>query len=205
MGNWIDCQLSVLAADPAEINQIEPALKEPSDELLRWAAGRVNKSPEEIAADVKELVSFAAVRNLGFVHPSVNKARRFKNGFKDRFWGTVMSHLVFASEKFPTAIFLLEYWDAQWSYAGKMVIRAGEEIQHVRDDKQQAQAQEWLLPNIFAPYWAEYQNGLEFGSLWGQWVTELAAAVRGLEASTSTPHTSVTAVAEELEDFGNQV
>jgi hypothetical protein len=180
MSNWVDFDLDVLAGNPTEINQIEAALQEPCDELLCWFAGRVNKNPEEVAADAKEIVSLKPDSNLGYIDASVNKARRFRNFFKDRGWGIVMSHIVLVSEQFPTAIFLLEYWDYQMSYAEKMVIRAGEEFQHVIDGKQQAQGCEWVLPNIFAPYWAEYDQGLEFGSLWGQWVSELAARVQQL-------------------------
>jgi hypothetical protein len=94
-----------------------------------------------------------------------------------------MSHIVLVSRQFPTAIFLLEYWDDQYSYAGKLVIRAGEEIREVFDGNQQSQACEWVLPDIFAPFRAEYDRDLEFGSLWGQWVRELAAGIRELQSS----------------------
>ncbi len=183
MSNWIDCDLDVLAGSPAEITQIEAALQEPRDELLYWFAGLVDKRQEEIAADVKGLVSFKPDRKLGYIAPSVNKTRRFKNLFKDRGWGTVISHVVLVSAKFPTAVFLLEYWDDQYSYAGRLVIRAGEEIREVYDGNQQAQSHEWVLPNIFAPYRAEYDRGLAFGSLWEQWVSELAAGVGELQSS----------------------
>lgn len=188
MSNWVGFRLDVLAGSPAEINQIEAALQEPCDELFCWFAGHVNKRPEEVAADVKEIVSFKPDSNLGYIDPSVNKARRFKNSFKDRFSGTVMSHIDFVSKQFPTAIFLLEYCDDQWNYPGKMVIRAGEEIHHVCDGNQQAQvhACEWVLPNIFAPYWTEYVDGLEFGCLWEQWVSELAAVIRQLQSRASS-------------------
>ncbi len=183
MSNWVDFGLDVLAASPEEINQIEASLQEPCDELLCWVAGLVDKRQEEISADVKGLVSFKPDRNLGYIAPSVNKARRSKNFFKDRGWGTVMSHVVLVSAKFPAAVFLLEYWDDQYSYAGKTVIRGGQEIREVRDGNQQSQSCEWVLPNIFAPYRAEYDRELEFGSLWNQWVSELADAVKELRSS----------------------
>ena len=84
MSNWIDMTLDVLAASPDEINRIEAALQEPCEELCAWVAKRWEADPKEIAAEVKALVTFKPTRNLGYVHPSVNKARRFYNLFKDR-------------------------------------------------------------------------------------------------------------------------
>jgi hypothetical protein len=199
MNNPIDFYLDVLAASPEEINQVEVALQQTCDELLCWAAGRVSKRPEDIAADVKEIVSFKPVRNLGYIDPSVNKARRFTNFFTDRFWGTVMTHVLFVSKQFPTAILLLEYWDPMASYAGKMVIRAGEEVHHVCDSKQQSQSCEWVLPNIFAPFLTEYWNGEDFGCLWDQWVSELVGAVQQLQAMSSATQAGVALAGETLE------
>jgi hypothetical protein len=62
------------------------------------------------------------------------------------------------------------------------VIRAGQEIRSTRDGHQQAQAQEWILPNIFAPYWTEYELGLEFGSLWDQWMSEMQSELADMKA-----------------------
>lgn len=84
MSNWIDVTLDVLASSPEEINKIDAALQQPCQELLAWVAKRSGEDPREIAAGVKDLVSFEPKRNLGYVHPSVNKARRFENSFKDR-------------------------------------------------------------------------------------------------------------------------
>jgi hypothetical protein len=177
MSNWVVFKLDVLAGNPAEINQIEAALQDPCDKLIRCAADRTDEPWDEIAATVKKLVSFKPDRNLGYVDPSVNKARRFKNSFKDRCWGIVMGHIGLVSKQFPTAIFLIHY---HHEYAGKMVIRTGKEVKHICDDNQQGQNDEWVLPNIFAPYLAEYDRELEFGSLWKQWVSELGASVQQL-------------------------
>ena len=183
MSNWIDCDLDVLAGSPAEITQIEAALQEPCDEVVCWFAGLVGKRPEEVSADVKGLVSFKADRNLGYIHPRVNEARRVKNSFKDRHWGTVMSHILLVSEQFPSAIFLMEYWDRCTGYAGQIVVHAGEEVREFCDDNPQAEGQEWVLPHIFAPYWTEWSLGLEFGSLWDKWVSDLASGVGKLRSS----------------------
>jgi hypothetical protein len=184
MSNWIGFDLDVLAGSLAEINQIEAALQEPCDELICWFAGLADRREQEVVADVKELVSFKPDRNLGHIDPSVNKARRFKNFSKDPYWwGTVMNHIVLVSKQFPTTIFLLEYWDDQYSYAGKLVIREGEEIREVYDGNQQYQACEWVLPDIFAPFRAEYDRELAFGSLWEQWASEFTAGVGELQSS----------------------
>jgi hypothetical protein len=58
MSNWVDVHLDVLAASPQEINQIERALQEPCDELIAWCAQRSGEDPKEIAAGVKEIVTF---------------------------------------------------------------------------------------------------------------------------------------------------
>jgi hypothetical protein len=135
MSNWIDMRLDVLASSPEEINQIERALQDPREELLKRVAKKRGGDPKEIASDVKVLVTLKPTRNLGHLDPSVNKARRFENEWKDKFWGVVWSHVLFVSEAFPEAIFLGEYWDISTSCAGKRVIRGGREIRHIHDGK----------------------------------------------------------------------
>jgi hypothetical protein len=170
MSNWIDMQLDVLASCPDEINRIERALQEPCDELIAWRAQRSGEDPKEIAGSIKEIVSLKPVRNLGYLDPSLNKARRFEGEWKDRFWGLVWSHLHFVSRDFPKAVFLAEYWDDCMSYGGKIVIHAGDEIRSSYDGDHHAQGIEWVLPNIFAPFRTEYELGLECGSLWNEWI-----------------------------------
>jgi hypothetical protein len=51
----------------------------------------------------------------------------------------------------------------------------------VRDFDQQAQAVDWTLLDIFAPFWAEYERELPFGSLWNKWVHDLVSAANGLK------------------------
>ena len=182
MSNWIDVHLDVLASCPEEINQIERALQEPCEELLVWVAKKWGGDAKEIAADVKTLVTFKPTSNLGYDHPSVNKARRFCNSFKEHYWGVVWSHVDFVSRDFPEAIFLGEHWNLQASSASRRVILSGQEIRSTRDGHQQAQAQEWILPNIFAPYWTEYELGLEFGSLWDQWMSEMQSELADMKA-----------------------
>jgi hypothetical protein len=177
MSNWIDVTLDVLATSPDEINKIEVALQKPCEKLLKWVAQRWEDNPNEIAADVKELVSFDPKSNLG----SASKARRFENSFKDRYSGVVWSHVDLVSRDFPEAIFLAEHWNLQASSAGRTVIRAGEEIRYVHDGSQRAQGYEWVLPNIFAPYWTEYDLGLGFGSLWDQWLSEAQSELASMK------------------------
>jgi len=157
------------------------------EQLEKEAAKEFANNPSAKSAHVdldglRELVEFKAVRNLGYVDESVNKARSFHNTFKDGGSGIVDRHLGEISEEFPSAIFLLTFCDMQASYSGKTVIRAGELVQHIHDGNQQAQAQDWTLLDIFAPFWAEYGNGLPFGSLWNQWVDDVIAAARALKS-----------------------
>jgi hypothetical protein len=51
-----------------------------------------------------------------------------------------------------------------------MTIHAREEIRSSYDGDHHAMGREWVLPNIFAPYEAEYELALEFGSLWDEWM-----------------------------------
>jgi len=95
MSNWVDVHLDALASSPEEINQIERALQNPCDELIAWRAQLCGEGPKEIAANVKGIVQFKPVRNLGYVDPSINKARRFEGSWKDKFWGLVWSHCLF--------------------------------------------------------------------------------------------------------------
>lgn len=172
MSNWLDYKLDVLATSPEEINRIAARLKQPSAELLDWAAKRANRKPDEIEQDVTELVSCEPVTNLFYIHESVNKARRFKNSFKDRFTGIVDSHIFEISREFPNAVLLLEYTDGQYSYSGKTVIRAGEAVRRIFDGKQQSQGLDWVLLDIFAPFVAEWDRGMPFGSLWTKWLDD---------------------------------
>ncbi|MGC2517084.1 MAG: hypothetical protein WA383_21385, partial [Terriglobales bacterium] len=144
MSNWIDYDLDVLASNPDEINQIAARLNQPSLELAYWAAKRFGQPVGEVAEGLKELLAFKTVRNLGYLDNAVNKARRFSISFKDKYSGVVKSHLSEVSEAFPTAIFLVTYYDMQASYAGKWVERAGELVQQIHDGDQQAQAIDWV-------------------------------------------------------------
>jgi hypothetical protein len=196
MSNWIDYDLDVLASNPAEINQIAARLNQPSFELATWVAQRFGQPVGEVAEGLKELLEFKSVRNLGYIDNAVNKARRFSISFKDKYSGVVKSHLSEVSEAFPTAIFLVTYYDMQASYAGKWVERAGDLVQQIHDGDQQAQAIDWVLLDIFAPFRAEYELGLEFGSLWQKWLADTATAVQDLRrelSSASVPEERVEA------------
>jgi hypothetical protein len=169
MSNWVDLHLDVLSSSPDEISRIERALREPCQELIDWRAQQTGDAPKEIAGSIKEIVSLKPIRNLGYVHSSVNKARRFAGEWKDKFSGLVWSHVEFVSRDFPSAIFLAQYWDDQMSYGGKRVFHAGDEIRSSFDGDHHAQGIEWVLPNIFAPFRAEYELGLKCGCLWDEW------------------------------------
>ena len=198
MSNWIDLHLDVLAASPAEINQIERALQNPCEELITWRAQHTGENPQDIAANIKDIVMLKPVCNLGYVDPSVNKARRFQSSWKDKFSGLVWSHVHFVSADFPSAIFLAQYWDDQLSYGGKRVFHAGDEIRSSRDGNHHAQAREWVLPNIFAPFEAEHELGLEYGTLWNEWVEDMRKELAELKetygsAADLTPEQKIAA------------
>lgn len=190
MSNWIDYNLDVLAGSPGEINQIAKRLNQPSSELAAWVAQRNGQTLIAVQEDLKELLEFKTVKNLGSVVPEVNKARQFSLAFKDRSYGVVNSHLIEVSEAFPKAIFLLEYFDMQASYSGKRVMRAGDVLQEVFDSNQKVQGLDWALLDIFAPFRAEYYGEEhDFGSLWTPWLDAIMAAAKSLkeeQASTNT-------------------
>jgi hypothetical protein len=165
------------------IRWIETALQQPCQKLLEWVAKRWKMGREEIATEVTSLVALKPTGNLGPVEHSVNKARRFENEWKDRFWGIVWSHLHFVSEDHPKAIFFVTYWDTCMSYSGKTVIRGGDTGCEIYDGKQHAQGYDWVLPDIFAPIRAEYENGLAFGSLWDLWISEMQSELANLKSS----------------------
>jgi hypothetical protein len=197
MSNWIDYQLDVLATSPAEINQIAERLNQPSAELASWVAQRDGQPVSEVAEDLKELLKFKTVKNLGYVDPAVNKAQRFSLSFKNSGYGIVDSHLAEVSEAFPKAIFLLEFVDMQASYSGKRVMRVGQTVREVFDGDQKAQGLDWALLDIFAPYRTEYfGEEHEFGSLWASWLDAIIATAESLrheQASTNTESTEGTA------------
>jgi hypothetical protein len=158
---------------------------QPSPELLTWVAEKWSQPVSEVTEGLKELIAFKETKNLVYVAPDVNQARRFRASFKDKFSGIVRSHLFEVSEAFPTVILLLEYFDLQASYAGKEVIRAGEVVQAVHDGDQQAQGVDWTLLDIFAPFRTEYEAKLEFGSLWGQWLDAQSREIERLRHELS--------------------
>jgi hypothetical protein len=182
MSNWIDYNLDVLASSPDEMNRLAERLNRPSQELTSWVAQRFEQPLAEVAEGLKRLLEFKAVKNLGYLNNSVNKARRFRIAFNDKRYGIVWSHLLEASRAFPAAIFLLEYCDEGVSYAGKQVIRAGEVVHELHDGDRQVQGLDWALLDIFAPFRTEYYGETaEFGSLWLRWLEAVIAAARRLK------------------------
>src|ERR1700757_3693173 len=103
MSNWIDYNLDVLARTPAEINKIAERLNQPSLHLASWIAQRNGQPVDEVTANLKGLLEFKTVKNLGYINDEVNKARRFTLAFKDKNYGIVDSHLFDVSDAFPTA------------------------------------------------------------------------------------------------------
>lgn len=136
--------------------------------------------------DLREFVGFKPISNLGHLAESVNKARRYQNSFKNHSEGPIYMHLCLVSAAFPDAIFLAHYSNIGWGYSWKEVMRKGVVERSVSDCDQPAQAIEWVLPDIFAPFRAEYQNGQPFGSMWNEWVDDLVAAANELRTYRAT-------------------
>jgi hypothetical protein len=183
MSNWIDHELDVLAQSPEELERVITRLQQPAaklvDRVTRQEAARsvnvadtdfdeqfiltleppkpVHHQVKSLAEHLKELVRFNLVDR--FRSQGMTKSCRLKLACKDHSAHIVRAHLFDVSAEFPDAIFLLLYYDMQASYAGKKVIKAGELIQQIHDRHQQAQAMDWVLVDIFAPYKAEYELG----------------------------------------------
>ena len=185
MSNWLDYELDVLASSPSEINQIAERLKQPSTKLADFFANKSGRPVKEITEVLKDLLAFKAAEKCA--EAGVDKARRFRLTFKDRFHDIVDGHLLEVSEDFPSALFLLLYYDQQSSYSGKQVVRGGEVIQQIHDGEQPAQGIDYCLVDIFAPFKVEYYADLECGSLWQGWLGKMAAAIGELNARQS-PH-----------------
>lgn len=179
MANIIYYEMTVLAPSPADINEIEARLKEPSAELVSWVASRFPKE-EVTKASVSSLVGFEPARNIFCVDPSVNKARVFKCSFK-RWTGIVDSHVIEVSAKFPSSAFLLEDRDCQDDYCRKRVIIAGRLVKQTDDGHSRAQCIDWATLDIFAPFVSEYSLGLPFGSLWEDWLDDMEAELERLK------------------------
>lgn len=187
MSNWVDMRLDVLASSPEEADQIEHALQNPCAKLIA-ASGRFAEGvePKIVAANIKKVVAFRPVCDLGSVDPPVNQARRFEGSWVVKSWNLVNTHLLIVSNAFPDGIFLMQYWDDgdRWM----KVIHAGKEIRSLYDGDRHGMGCEWVLPNIFAPFEAEYWLGLEVGSLWDEWVAGMREQIEHLAFDGHRPH-----------------
>lgn len=182
MSNSIYYRVDVLASSLTEMNNVAESLKQPSSTLVDWIAEKGRQPVHEVAENIKRLLAFVDVGEVvGFID-SIGKTHQFGLSFPQKYHGIVDSHLLEVSRAFPAAVFLLEYFDPQFSYSGKKVIRADEVVQHIHDGSQKAQAVDWVKLDIFAPFRAEYDARLPFGSLWKQWVDDMISATDELKS-----------------------
>jgi hypothetical protein len=179
MGNMVECALYVLADGLDEVNNIEAALQEPSRELVARFAGSGENIPDTISQDVRALVTF---NRDCCVSGSDVGVGGFVNSFSDCFWVFVRDHLRYVSGLFPSSVFLLEFSGA--TYVGQVVITGGKEIREVRDNRRYDGP--WAFPNIFIPFVVEHELEMEVCSLWGEWVSDVDAAVRQLAPAAGT-------------------
>lgn len=212
MSNWVDYELDVLAQSPEELERVIARLQQPSADLvdlverteaalhtvtqletdfdegyiLTLDATKADQDAGKSMAEwLKELVRFKTAER--FYSQGTTKSCRLKLACKDHSAGIVRRHLFEVSAAFPDVILLLLYYDMMASYAGKVVIKSGELFQQIHDGPQQAQAMDWVLIDIFAPFKTEYELGTEFGSLWQQWLADLTLAVKELKESKDEP------------------
>jgi AcrR family transcriptional regulator len=202
----IDCYLDVLAPSPKEINYIAAALLEPSREFLvriierdqeidkeQRIDGIADELPAKPAedAEIEGLREFLAFRPepSRYVFYNKNKARRVRRNspLNYPFKRLIDEHLCQVSGSFPTAIFLVEYREHIDGVASREVMRNAVVERWVSGNKQ-APTFDWVLPDIFAPFLEEYEKGLPFGSMWSEWVADLAAAADGLRKQSGSVH-----------------
>jgi len=188
--------VDVLASSYQEINSIAEAMRNPSNDLLNEASLGWNERQEEISANVKILASFEPLCILDRVDDNEYRVRTFINSCERCCWKLAMRHVQLVSAQYPTAIFLVDYRDLLTSYAGKNVIRAGEQVQHLHDGDQQALGHGWAIPDIFAPYRAEFEQRREFGSMWNQWLEDMGTALDRLRSEGSKQVETETASAD---------
>jgi hypothetical protein len=81
------------------------------------------------------------------------------------------------SEKFPSAMFLLEEFDGQYCCSRRNVICNGTVIRSAFDDRP-AQVGGWVPLDIFIPFECEFYNEMPFGSMWEQFLSEAEAQIK---------------------------
>jgi len=187
MTGWIDMQVNVLASNPGESSKIQTALQKPPTELLAWVAETNGEASERFVEKVMKDVTFRLTSNPGYASPPIKCERRFENEWPYYAYGVVWSHLYLVSREFPDVVFLVEYRDTRLSYAGRVVLHGGREVRAVHDRHQQTLGYNWVLPDIFAPYLAEYRDGTEVSALWDSWSMELESAAIKLRNRYNTP------------------
>lgn len=178
MSNWVEMNLDVLVESTGDLDAIQLSLQTPCDELLNFTT-KVFGVTEDLYAQTRDMVAFRPGRNLSLLEASEGKGRRFENAFKDRYWRLVWRHLHLVSGRFPNAVFLAGYCDPMLLYAGKFVVRGGNELCRVHDSHELAV--EWALLDIFAPFRAEHREGRPVGTLWSQWLADVEEAVDKLK------------------------
>jgi hypothetical protein len=166
MSDTVHYELDVLASAPTEINLIARSLKHVSAKLIQSVTESSGKTVSEIAEALHDIVWFEVVCNLGFLDPSVNKARRFRTHSINRHRGIIESHVLEVPEAFPAAVFWLTFRDLKNNYAQKWAVRAGKIDQEIQD---------------------YCQRGILGGSLWNNWLDDVMTAASDLKGTFKTP------------------
>lgn len=192
MTGWIDMHVDVLASSPGEIDKIKTALQQLPKGLLAWVVKTSGNASERFVEGVMKDVTLRPTSDLWDAAPAIKCDQRFESEWPYYAYGVVWSQLYLVSREFYDAVFLVEYCDTRLRYAGRVVLRAGREACAVHDGHQQTRGYDWLLPDIFAPYLAEYRDGSNFGTLWGSWLMELESAVVELRHRYGTPAEATT-------------
>ena len=201
MANVIYYELKVLSMNPGDLQQISDRLRLPSTELVNSTVSNCTadhcstaKPADEVKQNIQDLVAFEETECF-----DQQGIREFVNGSKYG-RGLILDHLAEISEQFQNAVFLLEYYDDQLNYSGKIVIHSGTAVAEFEDNYQRTQAMGWVLPDIFTPFRLEHELKLEFGSLWEEWLDDMAAAVQLLKSVLHGDVAQAKQLAKELHD-----
>jgi len=76
-------------------------------------------------------------------------------------------------------------------------------VQEVFDGDQKLQGMDWVLPDIFAPFRAEYYGEEHaFGTLWSQWVDDMVATAMSLKSQEASTIRHSASVSEQVDGLG---
>jgi hypothetical protein len=183
--------VTVLAADAAELSRIADQLREPSPASKQWVHDHQSDGHIFDFSPVGDLLNFGERKG------GACKLRTHLTGA----FGLAYCHLLDVSAAFPSAVFLMEAYDMD-SFTEKMVFHGGRLLRATHDNDSHVQGGVWVLLNIFVPFKVEYELALPVGSLWDEWVADVTEAAHELRVppawATEPPELLDLTFADEL-------